>query len=183
MLRPARGERVLDLCAAPGTKTTHLAELADDAAEIVACDADPSRLQSVAAGVERIGLGSVRTVLCDGTRPPEDLLGAFDAVLVDAPCSNTGAMNRRAEARWRLSPEALRELAEKQQMLLRGGGRCLRPGGRLVYSTCSLLREENEEIVRGLLDEGRFGLAEERLTLPVRGARDGGYAAVLEFRG
>ncbi len=180
MLAPHPGERVLDLCAAPGTKTTHLAELSGGEAEIVACDSDGSRLQQVAANATRLGLKSIRTVLCDGAAPPGEFKDAFDAVLVDAPCSNTGAMNRRVEARWRLSPGALAGLAEKQLRLLRGGASCVRPGGRLVYSTCSLLREENGEVVRKFTAGGSFGQTDERLVLPVTGARDGGYVAVLE---
>ena len=107
--------------------------------------------------------------------------GGFDAVLADVPCSNTGAMNRRAEARWKASPEAVAELAARQRGILLSALEAAAPGGRVVYSTCSLLEEENGSLVRALIAE-RPGtkLRREQFALPEAGRRDGGYVALLE---
>jgi 16S rRNA (cytosine967-C5)-methyltransferase len=179
-LRPERGQRILDLCAAPGGKAAHLADLVGDEAEIVACDASESRLASVRANLDRLGLRSVRALHL-GPGAAHALEGGFDRVLVDAPCSNTGVLARRPEARWRVTPARLRLLAAGQRRLLDDGLDLLRPGGRLVYSTCSVESEENPAVVEATLrGRRRIRLADARETLPSTGA-DGGYAAVLDF--
>src|SRR5690606_4868388 len=128
------GDRILDLCAAPGGKATHLAELSSDAAEILAVDRDSRRLDRVRENVERLGLKSVKVLAWDplGEGPaPEEVRGTFDAVLLDVPCSNTGVLARRPEARWRVSVDAIRELAEQGRRLLHAAVKSVRPGGRL----------------------------------------------------
>lgn len=175
----APGERVLDLCAAPGGKAL---VLAGQGARVVALDVRPSRLARVAAELARLApAGSVERVASDGTR---GLRGAsFDAVLVDAPCSNTGVLAQRPGARWRFTPSLLARLTALQARLLGEGAAAVRVGGRLVYATCSIEPVENRRQVDALLaaEPGRFELEEELEALPGTrergGPTDGGYAA------
>ena len=180
------GERVLDLCAAPGGKSVVLALDLRDRGEIVACDRVSGRLALVEENLARLGLKCVRTqLLPDEATDVLDSLPRFDAALVDVPCSNTGVIARRPEARLGLTPRKLRALVETQRQLLRQAAACLRPGGRLVYSTCSLEPEENEQVVAEFLAENpRWRLDLQETTLPAWGPRlsdwhDGGYFARL----
>lgn len=149
------GERVLDTCAAPGSKTTHLATLGGDDTLVVAGDVYEHRLRVVEELAARLGLRGIRTIILDATRPLPFVAATFDAVLVDAPCTGTGTLRHNPEIRWRIRPEDIRELAAKQQLILSNGALMVRRGGRLVYSTCSVEREENEEVVAQFLLENR----------------------------
>lgn len=181
LLDPQPGERVLDLCAAPGTKTAHLAELMQNQGEIIATDVRADRLAGVEANARRLGIGIIRTQLI-GDGEQDVPAGPFDAILIDAPCSNTGVLGRRAEARWRISVRGIRELSALQRELLAGSLPRLRPGGRLVYSTCSIEPEENQHVVRAVLDERNdLELVSEREYLPGQPA-DGGYQALLRLK-
>jgi 16S rRNA (cytosine967-C5)-methyltransferase len=145
------GERVLDACAAPGSKTTHAAALAGGRARVAAGDLHGHRLRTVADACVRLGAGGVSLVAlnAEGALPFAD--GAFDRVLVDAPCTGTGTLRHNPEIRWRLARESFRELPSVQARILSEAARVLRRGGRLVYSTCSVEREENEEVVAAFL--------------------------------
>jgi 16S rRNA (cytosine967-C5)-methyltransferase len=182
-LEVAPGMRVLDFCAAPGTKTTHLGELMAGRGEIVAVDVGPEKLSRIADAARRCGLDIVRTLPADQVGSLDG--GSFDRVLVDAPCSNTGVLARRVEARWRFSIDGLRRLAGDQRQILSLAAMFLRPGGRLVYSTCSLEPEENQAVVRAFLKKhGRLKLLKEKLTpplgfIPSAQYHDGGYWAVM----
>jgi 16S rRNA (cytosine967-C5)-methyltransferase len=145
------GERVLDACAAPGGKTTHAAALAADRARIIAGDLYEHRLRTIAETCARLGVRSVRLVSLNAERSLPFADGAFDRVLVDAPCTGTGTLRHNPEIRWRLAPENIRELASVQSRILREAARVVRPGGRLVYSTCSVEREENEGVIARFL--------------------------------
>jgi 16S rRNA (cytosine967-C5)-methyltransferase len=169
LLAPKAGERVLDLCAAPGGKTTHLAELMEGKGGVVAVDL-PERIGLVAESAKRLGLANVECVAADGATV--SFRDPFDAVLVDAPCSNTGVLARRPDVRWRLRERDIAGAAALQRRLLENAARLLKIGGRLVYSTCSLEPEENRVELPG------FRLVKEELTLPTP-RRSGGYAAVL----
>jgi 16S rRNA (cytosine967-C5)-methyltransferase len=172
------GARVLDLCAAPGGKATQIAEALEDGGEVLACDVSEDRLSRLRENAERLGLRSIRPILRtrDSRKPPAE---GLDRVLVDAPCSNTGVLARRPEARWRFSPANLREVTRLQGDCLRVGLRALRPRGRLVYSTCALEPEENGDLVRQVLRSVRgVELLEERFRPPTAD-QDGGYAAAL----
>ncbi|HYP52935.1 MAG TPA: 16S rRNA (cytosine(967)-C(5))-methyltransferase RsmB, partial [Pyrinomonadaceae bacterium] len=152
------GERVLDACAAPGSKTTHLAALAGDAGLVVAGDRHEHRLRLVREAAERQGLRSVRAVVHDaeGALPFADQ--TFERVLVDAPCTGTGTLRHNPEIRWRITSADIDELSARQRRILCEAARVVRPGGRLVYSTCSVEPEENEQVVESFL-AGREGFA------------------------
>jgi len=181
-----QGERILDLCAAPGGKSLALALDMQDHGEVVACDNAPERLARVRENVERLRLSCVHTRLLGPDTPGLDPeTDSFDAALVDVPCSNTGVIARRPEARLGLTPPKLRSLVSVQRQLLRQAAHCVRPGGRLVYSTCSLEPAENEEIVADFLAEDpAWHLDRQETILPAWGPRpsdwrDGGYFARL----
>lgn len=146
------GESVLDACAAPGSKTTHVAALSDDRAHVVAGDLYEHRLRTVVETCAQLHAQGVQVVALDAERALPFADGTFDRVLVDAPCTGTGTLRHNPEIRWRLAPEKIRELSEVQTRILREAARVLRPGGRLVYSTCSVEREENEEVVDEFLN-------------------------------
>jgi len=149
-LDPQPGERVLDIAAAPGGKATGIAERVGDDGRVLALDIDPGRLGLVERATTRLGLTTVDAVVADGRRlPVRD--GAFDRVLLDAPCSGLGVLARRAEARWRIDPDVIPELAELQHELLLEAARALRPGGVLVYSVCTLTRDETRGVVERAL--------------------------------
>jgi 16S rRNA (cytosine967-C5)-methyltransferase len=178
LLSPQPGQTVLDLCAAPGTKTTHLAELMQDQGTILATDVKAERLGRIEENFRRLGLAIIQsqTVSEDGTDIPN---GPFDAVLVDVPCSNTGVLGKRPEARWRLRPEDFEELPALQKRLLKTACKSLKPGGRLVYSTCSIEPEENSKVVGSILEScPEIQLSEEIEHVPGNPA-DGGYQALL----
>jgi 16S rRNA (cytosine967-C5)-methyltransferase len=184
LLDPKPGERILDACAAPGGKTAYLAQLMQNRGVIIACDRDRKRLQILKDNVDRLGATIVRAVHHDWTRnrPPEEILSAapFDRLLLDAPCTNTGVMRRRIDVRWRLRPEDFSRMSNEQLIISRGVLRLLKPGGILVYSTCSLEREENEQVIRRLLAEfPALALEKEKDSLPFRDASDGAFAAKL----
>lgn len=149
---PRAGERILDLCAAPGGKTTHLAELSGGGAQIDATDWDPQRLKRLEDNVSRLKSPNVRIV------PFEQVMSAarsgtrsYDAVLVDAPCSALGTIRRHPEVRWRVTPKSFERLAQQQRELLSLAAALVRAGGRIIYATCSPLPEENEAILRWFL--------------------------------
>ncbi|HVF87057.1 MAG TPA: 16S rRNA (cytosine(967)-C(5))-methyltransferase RsmB [Pyrinomonadaceae bacterium] len=145
------GERILDACSAPGSKTTHLAALAGDRAMIVAGDVHHHRLRLVREAAERQSLTSVRPLALDAESSLPFADESFDRVLVDAPCTGTGTLRHNPEIRWRISNRDIKELAARQKKILGNAARALCRGGRLVYSTCSIEREENECVVEEFL--------------------------------
>jgi 16S rRNA (cytosine967-C5)-methyltransferase len=181
-LDPKPGWRVLDLCAAPGGKTTHLAELMRNEGQVTACDVDDERLKTVDELCGRLGIGIVRTRRLHPEANEEPPEGPFDAVLVDVPCSNTGVLGRRPEVRWRLKPDDIAHLVQLQTKLLLWAGERVRPGGVVVYSTCSTEPEENGGVVRAALQGLReLALEAEEEQVPGKPS-DGGYWARLRRR-
>jgi 16S rRNA (cytosine967-C5)-methyltransferase len=179
MLDPQAGENILDACAAPGGKTTFIAQRLQNQGQIMAQDTDPRRLALVRDNLQRLGVICAATSRPSGTPCPE-LNAAYDRVLVDAPCSNTGVMRRRVELRWRLHPRDILRLEAEQIALLRKVALVVKPRGRLVYSTCSLEPEENTGVIqRFLAEHPGWQCAAERELLPFRDGVDGAYVAVL----
>lgn len=162
LLEPRPGETVADVCAAPGTKTTHLAQLMDNRGRILALDPQPARLARVDEAVARLGISIVETVPATVQETARARAATCDAVLVDAPCSNLGVLRRNPDVKWRRRPEDVGTSAERQREILAAAATMLRPGGRLVYATCSLEPEENE----GVVDAFLRGHADFRLEPP-----------------
>jgi 16S rRNA (cytosine967-C5)-methyltransferase len=189
---------VLDACAAPGTKTSAIAERIGPEGVVVALDKSERRLALVGRAARRLGLENVTALTRDASLSLADLPGAlFDRALVDAPCSGLGALRRNPDARWRVTPEDPPLLAATQSALLAAAAAVLRPGGTLVYSTCTLLHEENEAVVADFLsrepgfrraDAARLPAALAPLldaeaalrTLPHRHGSDGFFSVRLE---
>lgn len=184
ILEPQPDWTILDLCAAPGVKTTQLAELTDDSARIIATDINSQRLQKLKENTARLGLNSVSIVAYEDLESHAGKIGPFDAVLLDVPCSNTGVLAKRIEVRYRIEPKAIERLTKTQSELLGTvvhlGG--LKPAGKICYSTCSIQKAENNQLVRNFLLQNRsFKLEFEDLTLPSAGKfdHDGGYVAII----
>jgi len=182
LLDPKPDEKILDACAAPGGKTSYIAQLMQNRGAIVACDRDPQRIEVLQENLARLGVEIARTFPCDWTRQhvAEAIasLGPFDRILIDAPCSNTGAIRRRVDVRWRLTPADFQRMQRRQIEIARAIFPLLKTGGVLVYSTCSLEPEENKEVVRHLLTNMPIlRLEEEKLSLPFRDHFDGAFAA------
>jgi 16S rRNA (cytosine967-C5)-methyltransferase len=183
VLDPQPGEQVLDLCAAPGGKTTFMAQLMNGEGRIVAGDSSEKRLQLLQENCTRLGATRVDpTAIPAGFTPLPALRSSqFDRVLVDAPCSNTGVIRRRVDLRWRIQPAELERLADVQGSLLAKGAALVQPGGCLVYSTCSLEPEENtRQIGRFLEKDSAFALEDEVTVSPWEDHVDGAYAASLK---
>jgi 16S rRNA (cytosine967-C5)-methyltransferase len=147
---PQPGERVLDLCAAPGAKATHLAALTGDDGEVVAVELNERRAEALAENARRLGAASVRVVQADAKQPLGE--GAFDRVLLDPPCSDLGTLQARPDVRWRKDARTVDRLVAEQEALLEAAGAQLRPGGALVYSTCTISPRENEEQMLDFLE-------------------------------
>lgn len=195
MLDPKPGTRILDLCAAPGVKTTQLAEITGDSAQIIATDINPERLKKIEENTTRLGTAGIEIVAYKDFERKTTELAPFDAVLLDVPCSNTGVLAKRIEARYRLNPAAIEELAQTQSQLLRQAASMIKIGGKICYSTCSIQKNENSELVRDFLrQDSSFELESERLILPsvqtlvqdsaceenaVEFDHDGGYVAII----
>ena len=195
-LDPRPGERVLDLCAAPGAKTTHLAALMRGEGEVVAVEADPARAQAIAENAARLGAEQVRVVVGDAAQP--GFGEGFDRVLVDPPCSDLGTLQSRPDARWRNTAEQVGELRALQRRILDAAAIAVRPGGRLLYSTCTISDVENRAQMQEFLTatpnfrvcdltgwQPKLARNSDRFlqTLPHRDGTDGFFIAALERMG
>ena len=158
------GMRVLDACAAPGGKTFLLAQEMEDRGEILACDLHPNKLERLRAAADRLRIRCVRTQAADARKPAVEWKNAFDLVLADVPCSGMGVIRKKPEIRWK-PREELADLPGIQLAILRSLGDCVRPGGQLVYSTCTLLEAENEAVTAAFLAE-RGDFRAEPIHLP-----------------
>jgi 16S rRNA (cytosine967-C5)-methyltransferase len=201
LLGVAPGARVLDACAAPGGKATYIAERLRETGAVCAVDVNPRGVGAIRRTARRLGLTAIEAVCGDAAEVASRSPGAYDAVLLDAPCSGLGTLRQHPEIRWRRTPESVAAAAATQTRLLAAVAGAVRPGGILVYATCTLLRAENEEIVDGFLARrDDFTLvdaapllppsardcvdARGRLrTAPHRGGLDGFFAARLLRRG
>jgi len=177
-LEPKSGETILDLCAAPGGKTTYLAQLMRNEGKIIACDIFADRLKLVEENCKRLGITCVEPLLLStlNSRPPTQ----FDRILIDAPCSNTGVMRRRVDLRWRIQPEEIQRLRDTQLELLHQAAKLLKPDGVLVYSTCSLEPEENSEVIKEfLIEQTGFKPERDKNLLPFVDGVDGAFVTRL----
>jgi 16S rRNA (cytosine967-C5)-methyltransferase len=181
ILAPQAGETILDLCAAPGGKTTFLAQLMNNEGKITASDIEPKRLRLVKDNCVRLGVTCVETTQNLELKTQNS---KFDRILIDAPCSNTGVMRRRVDLRWRISEAEILRLQKAQLELLNQAAPKLKAGGVIVYSTCSLEPEENSETVKQFLAAHQnFTLETERQLLPFVDGVDGAYVAKLKSAG
>ncbi len=157
LLDPKRGEMVVDFCAGAGGKTLALGAAMRNTGRLYAFDVSAHRLEALKPRLARSGLSNVHPAAIAHERDEriKRLAGKIDRVLVDAPCSGLGTLRRNPDLKWRQSPKAVEELQAKQAAILRSAARLLKPGGRLVYATCSLLREENEAIAQAFTDEDK----------------------------
>jgi 16S rRNA (cytosine967-C5)-methyltransferase len=175
-LAPQPGETILDLCAAPGGKTTFIAQLMNNTGKVVAHDNSPDRVQLIRENCTRLGATNVEASSAGNFSP-----ATFDRVLVDAPCSNTGVLRRRVDLRWRIRPEEIDRLRATQLGLLARAATALKPGGTLVYSTCSLEPEENSGVVQQFLTaHPGCTLVSERQLTPFADGVDGAFVARLQ---
>jgi 16S rRNA (cytosine967-C5)-methyltransferase len=181
LLQPQPNEAVLDACAAPGGKTGYLAQLMQNQGHLVACDYDKTRLQRLEQNLSRLGALNLELVLVDWLHQVPALSpNSFDAVLLDAPCTNTGVIRRRTDVRWRLTPLDFQRMQRLQLRILEAVLPYLKSGGRLVYSTCSLEPEENEDIIAALPSE--LEVVTAQAISPIEDGYDGAYAALCRKR-
>ena len=177
-LAPQAGETILDLCAAPGGKTTFMAQQMRNEGKIIACDVSPERLKLIQENCERLGVTCVESIQNSELRTQNS---KFDRILIDAPCSNTGVLRRRVDLRWRVAPQEISRLQQTQLDLLKLSAPMLKPNGVLVYSTCSLELEENSIVIKEFLNAHKnFTLERERELLPFKDNVDGAFVAVLK---
>jgi 16S rRNA (cytosine967-C5)-methyltransferase len=163
---PRAGQRILDACAGLGGKSTHLAELTDDTVAIDAADQLPAKLELARETAARLGLGSIRPVVCDLLDPAAPLAAAYDLILLDAPCSGLGVLRRHPDAKWRLQPADVPRLAALQRRLLDAVLARLAPGGALVYSVCTFTRAEGPDQIAALVERSGLRMVEEHRTWP-----------------
>ncbi len=191
LLKPKGGEKILNLCAAPGTKSRVIArQLTGSRGLLVSLDLPRVGFWKLVASAHSGGAGppSHETVMADlltcgaETMTSRGLPALYDAVLLDAPCTNTGVFRRRPDARWRIQPEDFERAARKQQKMLHRASEFVAPGGRLVYCTCSLEREENSDVTKGFLERrgGDWEIIAESRSFPWSSGHDGGCATLLQ---
>lgn len=170
-LDPQPGDKVLDMCAAPGGKTGYMAELMDNKGLITACDIYPHRLELIEAAMKRTGVSIAETKVMDGTVYDPELEGRYDRVLADVPCSGLGVMATKPEIRLTTDPSKYEDLCTVQEAILSNAIRYVRPGGRVEYSTCTLNKNENENVVKQILSQYGSSLViiEIRTILPYNG--------------
>ncbi|BCU77550.1 16S rRNA (cytosine(967)-C(5))-methyltransferase RsmB [Luteolibacter sp. LG18] len=182
LLDPKPGERILDACAAPGGKSFLIAAAQGGGSSLVCTDSNEKRLPRLRENLERLGCEPSEVAVHDWTKPaPTEWHGAFDAILLDVPCSNSGVIRRRVDVRWRLQQDHIEALLRIQRQILENALPCLKPGGRLIYSTCSIEKDENEDQVAAFVAaHPEVKLTGTRQALPFRDGTDGAFAARLE---
>lgn len=181
LLNPQPGEKILDACAAPGGKSAAIIAATQGEVHLLATELEPHRLPQLKENLLRAGGLHTQVAQHDWTLPcPPEWRGTFDAALLDVPCSNSGVLQRRVDARWRMQEEEIDRLSALQLQILERAAESVRPGGRLVYSTCSIDRQEDRSVVDTFLaSHPDFSLKEDYLALPHREQADGAYAALL----
>ncbi len=182
LLDPQPGERILDACAAPGGKAFLIAAALGGGDGLVCTDSNEKRLPRLEENLTRLSVGHATIAVHDWTRPaPAEWHDSFDGILLDVPCSNTGVIRRRVDVRWRLQAPDIDKIAITQRKILENAIACLKPGGRIVYSTCSIEHTENLDLIESFLaDHPELELISTRDALPFRDQTDGAFAARIE---
>jgi len=184
LLNPQPGEKILDACAAPGGKAFLIAAALGGGAGLTCTDSNEKRLPRLEENLSRLHIQADEISVHDWRKPaPERFHGAFDAILLDVPCSNTGVIRRRVDVRWRLQPSDIDDLAVIQTEILNNALPCLKPGGRIVYSTCSIEDAENTDLVKAFAVTHGLKLGKTIRILPTEHGTDGAFAAVLKVAG
>ena len=155
VLNPKKNSKVLDLCSAPGGKSTHMAMLMDNTGSIISCDVTDNKLALIRQNIKRLGVENIQTKKSDATGHRKEFDNTFDYVLVDAPCSGLGLYRRKPEIKWNRTEKDILELCEIQKNILRNASMYLKNGSELVYSTCTTTKEENEDIIEEFLKENK----------------------------
>ena len=155
ILQPKENEEILDICSAPGGKTTHIAQLMNDKGEIIATDIHEHRVGLVQQLAEKLGIKSIKTECMDATEYNPEFEEKFDGIVADVPCSGLGVIRKKPEIKWTATEEEINDLVEIQKAILNNAKRYLKKGGRLVYSTCTTTIEENENMVKWFLEENK----------------------------
>lgn len=183
MLDPKPGMRVVDACAGAGGKSLHLASLMENKGQVIALDIYENKLTELKRRARRNGAHNIETRVIDSTKAIKKLLGKADKVLIDAPCSGLGVLRRNPDTKWKLNPDFLEVVKKTQQEILESYSRMVKPGGQLLYATCSILPSENEEQVVKFLksDAGNdFSMLKETKISPAKSGFDGFYMALLQ---
>ncbi|QTN30940.1 16S rRNA (cytosine(967)-C(5))-methyltransferase RsmB [Akkermansiaceae bacterium] len=184
LLDPQPGEKILDACAAPGGKAFLIAAALGSGAGLTCTDSNEKRIPRLEENLSRLHIVPDEISIHDWRKPaPERFRGAFDAILLDVPCSNTGVIRRRVDVRWRLQPQDIEDLTKIQAEILANALPCLKPGGRIVYSTCSIEDSENIDLVKAFAGENNLAVGKTIQITPGQHATDGAFAALLGRRG
>lgn len=183
LLDPKPGMRIIDACAGAGGKSLHIASLMENKGQVVSMDIYENKLNELKRRARRNGIHNIETRLIDSTKTIKKLIGKADKVLIDAPCSGLGVLKRNPDAKWKLQPEFLETIKATQIEILDSYSRMVKPGGQLVYATCSILPSENEKQVKAFLKRdagGDFTLTRDEKILPGKSGYDGFYIALLQ---
>ncbi|RMA64662.1 RsmB/NOP family class I SAM-dependent RNA methyltransferase [Ulvibacter antarcticus] len=183
LLNPQPGMRVIDVCAGAGGKSLHIASLMDNKGQVVSMDIYENKLNELKRRARRNGIHNIETRVIDSTKAIKKLIGKADKVLIDAPCSGLGVLRRNPDSKWKLQPEFLDRIRATQAEILDSYSRMVKPGGQLVYATCSILPSENEKQVKAFLKReagNEFTLTKDEKILPSSSGFDGFYLALLQ---
>lgn len=183
MLDPKPGMRIIDACAGAGGKTLHIASLMENKGQVVAMDIYDNKLTELKRRARRNGIHNIETRVIDSSKVIKKLVGKGDKVLIDAPCTGLGVLRRNPDTKWKMSPDFIDEIKQTQIELLNSYSRMVKPGGELVYATCSILPSENENQIKAFLkrDEGKdFTFVKEEKILPSQSGFDGFYIGLLK---
>ena len=179
-LNPAENDFVIDCCAAPGGKATHIAELMKNHGRIIAADILPTKIEHIKQNAQRLGIKIIEPLLLDAREIGKKFFNQADKVLVDAPCSGLGVIRRKADLRWKKSAEEIAELPKLQAEILASAANAVKRGGTLIYSTCTIIRRENEDIVENFLKNNKnFKIVDKKIFLPHIDGTDGFFIAKL----
>ncbi len=183
LLSPEPGMRIVDACAGAGGKSLHIATLMENKGQVIALDIYDNKLQELKRRARRNGIHNIETRLIESSKTIKKLLNKADKVLIDAPCTGLGVLKRNPDTKWKLKPDFVDEIVQTQKELLDSYSRMVKPGGELVYATCSILPAENEQQIKDFLtrDSGKeFTLLEEEIVSPHKSGFDGFYMALLK---